>query len=135
VSILLISPDLADLSQRWWFSASREAEGSFQGSVAPVDICGRNTWLRHRSSAGSASSVWGKMENLEVTLPLKRLTGAGSAKSVCKILSAKDLEVRILITNKLTVHSTIISCTASALTMICFSKVERKASCHTSCHT
>ena len=32
---------------------------------------------------------------------LKGLTGAGSAKSVCKILSAKGLGVKILITNNL----------------------------------
>ena len=33
--------------------------------------------------------------------PLKALTGAGSAKMLCKILSPKGLEVKILITNDL----------------------------------
>jgi hypothetical protein len=51
--------------------------------------------------------------------PRKALTSAGFAKMVCKILSPKGLEVRILITSELRHYSPYGFYTASALTMIC----------------
>ncbi len=61
--------------------------------------------------------------------PLNALTGAGFAKSVCKILMSKNLEVKILTTQELGPLSRYIY-TASALTMLRLFEVGGKVGCH-----
>ncbi len=75
-------------------------------SVLEVQLgCGylfKNSSMRYGQSIISASSILGKKRIWRYPPPrLKGLTGAGSAKSVCKTLSAWELEVKILITNNL----------------------------------
>ena len=62
--------------------------------------------------------------------PVKGLTGAGFAKMVCKILSPKGLEVKILTTKDLGRYLLFLHITASALTMICSLNSVVKVGCH-----
>jgi hypothetical protein len=89
--------------------------------------------LRRTSLGRALTALLGNRAALGVIplpLPLKRLTGAGSAKSLCKILIADGLEVRILITKDFKACVVVSSSSAFALTMICFLELEHKVGGH-----
>jgi hypothetical protein len=74
------------------------------------------------------------MLNLEVP-PLPHLSESPDWRGFCKKclqnLERQGVRGQNLDYKELAVRTVIISCTAYALTMICFSKIERKVRCHT----
>lgn len=75
-------------------------------------------------------SFWKNLVEWGTPPSLKPLTGARFAKMLCKILSRKGLEVKILIAKNLRAFGRGDACTARALTMICLLFIEGKVRCH-----
>ena len=125
--VLRISEDLAALSQGWWFSANTFGARSFRGVSAPVKISSNNNWMSRRLSTISASSVWGKKLNLEVSpspTPSEMLDQRGFCKKCLQNLESKRVKGQNLENKRVADFSGNLSQAASALTIICSFRVE-----------